>query len=92
MILDYESERFAERARKLISSGQPFMIVIRGRARDALEAHLAGGRIVDPPKLGLTPSLQPVLGVLVFADGKERAVSIEQTDDAIQVAVSVGLA
>jgi hypothetical protein len=47
MTLDYESDGFAVRARKLISARQTIFIAIRGRARDLLGEHLVNGRIID---------------------------------------------
>jgi len=90
--IQYESEAFAERARKLISAGRPFRVLIRGKAKAALAPHLVDGRVGDPPRLALTPVLQPLLSVLMFADTMERAVSLEQEDDVVTLSVGVGQA
>lgn len=92
MLIEYESEGFAERARKLVSAARPFQVAIRGEAKAALEAHLVSGKVADPPKLALTPALQPLLGVLMFADGMGRAVSIESADNVVMLSVGAGQA
>ena len=92
MELELESVGFAERARKLVSAGQPFAIKIRDPARDALRKHLVNGQVTDAPKLALTPALQPLLGILMLSAGLGRAVMFEESEAEITLRIGVGQA
>jgi len=90
--LSYGDDDFAVRARKLVSSGQALSFDIADEAYRQLLPLLVEGRIADPAKLGLRPKLQPLLGILMLAQGLERIVILEQRNDSVVVQIGTGSA
>jgi hypothetical protein len=83
--LEYDDDDFAPKAARLIRARQAIFVAVRGPACSMLRPQIRDGKFVDLPKLGLVPKLQPLLGVVTFALGRDLRVLCEEHEDMIGV-------
>ena len=83
MMLEYDSEGFASRARKLLSAGQAFSVTFRGKAGEALRKQLERGQIDDFALLMKERDIKLMVGILALAKGLERQFTFEQLSDTV---------
>lgn len=85
--LTYDDDEFPSTARKFISLGRPISFELLGKAREAAVPHIVNDRIAEQSKLAQNPKLQPLHGVLLWADVQERAVALRVRESMILVEV-----
>jgi hypothetical protein len=88
--VEYDDDAFASRARRLVDSGHTFYFDVRGAASLQLQSHLKNGRIENAASLVVSSKLRPLVGVLMLADSKGQAVSVNEDSGVIRVIVGVG--
>jgi hypothetical protein len=74
VILRADDPRFATRAKDLLYAKTSFRFVVAGPQADAFRPYLVNGQVIDAYKMGVNRILQPILGVLLIAEGVGRPV------------------
>jgi hypothetical protein len=83
IVLNAGERFFASRAKDLLVARQSFRFIVEGRQAEALRPFLVEGRIVNASRMGLNSLTQPILGLLLIAEGQGHRVAFMDKDGVV---------
>jgi hypothetical protein len=79
-VLRADEKFFASHAKDLIVAKTAFRFVVSGRQAELFRPYLVDGEVRDAYKMGVKLQLQPILGVILVAEGAGRPVRFSERD------------
>ena len=83
IVLDAAARFFPSHAKDLLVARKSFRFIVAGRQAEALRPFLVEGKVVDGYRMGLNLLTQPILAVLLMAEGGGHRVSFVTRDDVL---------